>query len=137
MLNINKEYNLSLQKKCKSLYDYIQFTSRIKENKDKGMPTEKAIDEAIDWASQQNLLEGYIREQKAEVKMTLLTEYDEEASIRGWLQDGIIQGAQQKAVENAQNFLAMKILTPEQIAQGTGLPLEQVLELQKKVTEQA
>ena len=119
------------------MYDYIQFTSRIKENKDKGMPTEKAIDEAIDWASQQNLLEGYIREQKAEVKMTLLTEYDEEASIRGWLQDGIIQGAQQKAVENAQNFLAMKILTPEQIAQGTGLPLEQVLELQKKVTEQA
>lgn len=137
VLNINKDYNLSLQKKCKSLYDYIQFTSRIKENKEKGMPTEKAIDEAIDWASQQNLLEGYIREQRAEVKMTLLTEYDEEASIRGWLRDGIIQGAQQKAVENAQNFLAMKILTPEQIAQGTGLPLEQVLELQKKVTEQA
>ncbi len=137
VLNINKDYNLSLQKKCKSLYDYIQFTSRIKENKEKGMETEKAIDEAIDWASQQNLLEGYIREQRAEVKMTLLTEYDEEASIRGWLRDGIIQGAQQKAVENAQNFLAMKILTPEQIAQGTGLPLEQVLELQKKVTEQA
>lgn len=137
VLNINKDYNLSLQKKCKSLYDYIQFTSRIKENKEKGMPTEKAIDEAIDWASQQNLLEGYIREQRAEVKMTLLTEYDEEASIRGWLRDGIIQGAQQKAVENAQNFLAMKILTPEQIAQGTGLPLEQVLELQKNVTEQA
>ena len=137
VLNINKDYNLSLQKKCKSLYDYIQFTSRIKENKEKGMLTEKAIDEAIDWASQQNLLEGYIREQRAEVKMTLLTEYDEEASIRGWLRDGIIQGAQQKAVEDAQNFLAMKILTPEQIAQGTGLPLEQVLELQKKVTEQA
>ena len=94
VLNINKDYNLSLQKKCKSLYDYIQFTSRIKENKEKGMLTEKAIDEAIDWASQQNLLEGYIREQRAEVKMTLLTEYDEEASIRGWLRDGIIQGAQ-------------------------------------------
>ena len=46
VLNINKEYNLPLQKKCKSLYDYIQFTSRIKENKDKGMANEKAIDEA-------------------------------------------------------------------------------------------
>ena len=106
VLNINKEYNLSLQKKCKSLYDYIQFTSRIKENKEKGMPTEKAIDEAIDWASQQNLLEGYIREQRAEVKMTLLTEYNEEASIRCWLRDGMIQGAQQQAIKVAKNLHA-------------------------------
>ena len=133
VLNINKDYNLSLQKKCKSLYDYIQFTSRIKENKEKGMETEKAIDEAIDWASQQNLLEGYIREQRAEVKMTLLTEYDEEASIRGWLRDGVIQGK----LEDAKNFLAMKVLSPEQIAQGTGLPLEQVLELQKQIPVKA
>ena len=37
VLNINKDYNLSLQNKCKALYDYIQFTSRINENKEKGM----------------------------------------------------------------------------------------------------
>ena len=88
------------------MYDYIQFTSRIKENKDKGMATEKEIDEAIDWASQLNLLEGYIKEQRAEVKMTLLTEYDEEASIRGWLRDGMIQGAQQQAIKVAKNLHA-------------------------------
>ncbi len=40
---------------------------------------------------------------------------------------------EQKAVEAARNFLAMNVLTPEQIAQGTGLPLEQVLELQKEL----
>ena len=34
--------------------------------------------------------------------MTLLTEYDEEASIRGWRRDG----AQEKAVEAARNFYA-------------------------------
>ncbi len=131
VLNINKEYNLSLQKKCKSLYDYIQFTSRIKENKDKGMPTEKAIDEAIDWASERNLLEGYIREQKAEVKMTLLTEYDEEASIRGWIRDG----RQEQALETAANMLRKKYPVTE-ISELTGLPQEQILELQKKVTVQ-
>lgn len=132
VLNINKEYNLSLQKKCKSLYDYIQFTSRIKENKEKGMETEKAIDEAIDWASQQNLLEGYIREQRAEVKMTLLTEYDEEASIRGWLRDGIIQGTQQKAVEDALLLVHEYKEKPEIAAQKMGAPLELVLEGLKK-----
>ena len=133
VLNINKEYNLPLQKKCKPLYDYIQFVSRINDNKEKGMTIEEAVDEAVDWACEQNLLEGYIREQKAEVKMNLLTEYDEEAYIRIWRRDGIIQGKQEKAIEAAQNFLAMKVLTPEQIAQGTGLSLEKVLELQKKI----
>ena len=53
------------------------------------------------------------------------------------LQEGLQQGAQQKALENARSFLAMKVLSPEQIAQGTGLPLEQILELQKQITVQA
>ncbi len=77
------------QKKCKPLYDYIQFTSRINKNK-KTMTIEEAVDEAVEWSCEQNLLEGYIREQKAEVKMDLLTEYDEEACIRGWRRDGIL-----------------------------------------------
>ena len=44
---------------------------------------------------------------------------------------------QQKAVEDAENFLKMNILSPEQIAQGTGLPLEQVLELKSQLTVNA
>ena len=133
VLNINKDYNLPLQKKCKPLYDYIQFVSRINDNKEKGMTIEQAVDEAVDWACEQNLLEGYIREQKAEVKMNLLTEYDEEAYIRIWRRDGIIQGKQEKAIEVASNLLELKKLPPEQIAQSVGLSLEQVLELQKKI----
>ena len=132
VLNINKDYNLSLQNKCKALYDYIQFTSRINENKEKGMTNEKAIDEAIDWASEQNLLEGFIKEQKAEVKMTLLTEFNEEASIRGWRKEGM----QQKAEEIATKMLSDK-LKPEKVSLYSGLPLEQVLELQKHITVQA
>ena len=132
VLNINKDYNLSLQNKCKALCDYIQFTSRINENKEKGMTNEKAIDEAIDWASEQNLLEGFIKEQKAEVKMTLLTEFNEEASIRGWRKEGM----QQKAEEIATKMLSDK-LKPEKVSLYSGLPLEQVLELQKHITVQA
>ncbi len=40
---------------------------------------------------------------------------------------------EQKAVEDARNALAMN-LTAEQAAQITGLPLDQVLELQKELT---
>ncbi len=127
VLNINSDFNLSLQKKCKPLYDYIQFTSRINENKKNGMATEKAIDEAIDWASEQNLLEGYIKEQKAEVKMTLLTEFDEEASIRGWRNDGRIQ----QAVENAIMVIHKYKATPEDAAKDMNAPLELVLKALK------
>ena len=124
ILNINKKYNLSLQKKCKPLYDYIQFVSRINENKTKGMTIEEAVDEAVNWACEHNLLEGYIREQKAEVKMNLLTEYDEEAYIRIWRRDGINQGKQEKAVEDARKLLADGKYTAEEISKLLQIPTE-------------
>ena len=43
----------------------------------------------------------------------------------------------QTALENAKRFLAMKTIPIEQIAQGTNLPIEKVLELQKTITENA
>ena len=121
---INKNFNLPLQNKCKPLYDYIQFTSRINENKKKGMTIEKAVNEAVDWAINQNLLEGYIKEQKAEVIMNLLTEYDEEASIRGWRKDG----QQEKAIEAAIFIIKKYNESPEEAAKEMGAPLELVLE---------
>ncbi len=136
VLNVNKEYNLSLQKKCKPLYDYIQFVSRINENKENGMTIEEAVDEAVDWACEQNLLEGYIMEQKAEVKMNLLTEYDEEAYIRIWRRDGIIQGKQEQAIETAKKMLSDE-LSPDKVSHYSGLPLEEILELQKQISVNA
>ena len=47
------------------------------------------------------------------------------------------EAAKEKAEEIAINLLVMKVLTPEQISQGTGLPLEQVLELQKQIAVKA
>ena len=44
------------------------------------------------------------------------------------LEQGREQGAHEKALETAKAFLAMG-LSPEQVAQGTNLPLETVLEL--------
>ena len=43
------------------------------------------------------------------------------------------EGRAEQAVEAAINLLKMNVLTPEQIAQAQGLPLEQVLALQKNI----
>ena len=42
------------------------------------------------------------------------------------------EGEQKKALETAKNLLDMQMM-PEQIAKATGLPLDQVLALQKEV----
>ena len=76
----------------------------------------------------------YVNGEYKGVKMAskIVEEYSDIRAAEA-LQQGIQQGLQQKAIEDAKNFLAMKILTAEQVAQGTGLPLDKVLELQKTI----
>ena len=64
----------------------------------------------------------------------ILEEYDEQACIRTWQEDGFLKGQQEKAVESAKNLLKMNLLTPEQIAQGIGLPVEQIIELKSQIS---
>ena len=145
VININENQNISLQKKCKPLYDYIRFISRINHNKnDIKMPVERAVREAVDWAIEQNLLEGYIREQKEEIIGMILEEYDEQACIETWQEDGFIkghkeghkeglkEGAQKKSVENAITLINEFNVTPEVAAEKMGAPLEMVLASLKK-----
>ena len=53
------------------------------------------------------------------------------------VEEGVSLGVQQTARENARNFLRMNVLTPEQIAQGTRLPLEDVLALKEELAHQS
>ena len=47
--------------------------------------------------------------------------------------EGLIEGAQQKAIEAAINLLKMKLGTVEQIAQAQGLTVEKIQELKEKL----
>ena len=140
MININLDVNLPLQKNCKPLYDYIRYVDRVKVNLKQKMERTAAIEEAIQWAIKEELLEGLFKEQKAEVLAMSLTELDQDLYDRCRRQegyeDGVADGAHDKAVETARNFLKMAVLSTEQIAQGTGLPLEKVLELKEKLKVQ-
>ncbi|MBO7638814.1 MAG: Rpn family recombination-promoting nuclease/putative transposase [Treponema sp.] len=49
-------------------------------------------------------------------------------------QEGLEEGASQKAVEAAENFLRMNVLSFEQVSQGTGLPLQQVKEIAERLS---
>ena len=71
----------------------------------------------------QNSIDTFIRDRNTEM---------ENATKKG-LEKGIKQGAKTAKLEAATNLLKMNVLTPEQIAQATELPLEEVLELERKM----
>ena len=134
MMNINKDSNLPLQNNCKPLYDYVRFVDRVKTNLKNGLDKDKSLEEAVDWAIREEFLEGFFKEQKAEVLGMCLTEFDQEAYDNRRRKEGYEEGVRNHAIEATVNHLKMGILSPEQIAQAEGLPLEKVLELQKEIT---
>jgi len=135
MININRNHNARLHKSCKSLYDYSVFIDRIKSNIKNGMENEAAIDEAIDWAVKENLLEGLIKEQRAEVRMDLLTEFDQEQYDRIRRREGFEAGEQQKAINDAITLIKKYKVTPEEASKDMNAPLELVLERLKQEAE--
>ena len=138
IINIRGTHSLALQKKCKPLYDYCEYVNRVKQNIKANIAKDKAIEEALEYAIKNNLLDGYFKMQKMEVLNMSLTEFDQELYDRNRRQeafeDGELAGIEKTKTDNAKNFLAMNILTHEQIAKGVGLPIETIEELAAELT---
>ena len=137
LVNINKGHNEQLLAKCKPLNDYATYIERIKSNIKQGLNKEEAVDEAMEYAIRNNMLNGFFKSQKMEVLYMSLTEfnqeeydrnrYDEgkEAGIREGKAYGIKQGKLEGFIETAKSAIAMG-LSDEQIVKLTGLPLAEV-----------
>ena len=139
---------------CTDLEQYVQFLELVEEARATGHehPLKWAIQEAV----HRNILRDYLERKGGEVLSILMTEYDyatdmavlkeeayedglfvglatgreegREEGISIGLERGLAQGAYEKALETARNLLSMG-LSPEQVAQGTGLSLEVILQL--------
>ena len=149
---INGKEPNQIVSQCSDLEQYVQFLKLIAEAKADGQvkPLTRAIREAV----RHNVLKDYLERKGGEVLSILMTEYDyatdiavkqEEAyaigrnegilvglerGIEQGIERGIEQGAHQKALETAQNLLSMGF-SPEQVAQGTNLPLDVIRSLMK------
>ena len=127
---------------CTDLEQYVQFLELMEEARAAGHkhPLKWAIQEAV----RRNILRDYLERKGGEVLSILMTEYDyatdmavlkEESYEDGLfagreegISIGLERGAYEKALETARSFLSMG-LEPEQVAQGTGLSLEVILQL--------
>ena len=112
----------------------MQFLELVEEAKaaDHEKPLKGTIQEAV----HRNILRDYLERKGGEVLSILMTEYDyatdmavlKEESYEDGLFVGLERGAYEKALETAKSFLSMG-LSPEQVAQGTGLSLEVIQQL--------
>ena len=86
---------------------------------------------------EEGILTDYLDRKSREVINMLCAKYDYKMDIAVKQEEAFEDGKLAKAEEAAINLLKMNILSPEQIAQAQGLPLEKVLKLQKSITVNA
>ena len=132
--NCSDSRMLPISGTCDILKEYCQFIEIVEGMYSKTFP-KKSFKKAIETAVSKGILKDYLDRKSREVINMLCAKYDYKMDIavkqEEAFQDGIEKGSQQKAVETAKNLLKMKIGTIEQIAQGTGLPVEKIKELSK------
>ena len=77
LLNINPGYNDEIVNACKTLSDYVIYTSRVREYAEQ-MKIEEAVEEAITECIAGGILADFLTKYRAEAKKMSIYEYDEE-----------------------------------------------------------
>ena len=118
------------------LQQYIAFSKEAdKQFKEKGR-TVQALTDAIETCKRKDILREYLQSREKEVVKIMTMLFDQkyvndialkESEARGEAR-GRVEGEYNKSVSTAKNFLAMGF-SVEQIAQGTGLSVEEVAAL--------
>ena len=143
MLNINKGHNRKLMETCRTLHDYAEYTSRVREYAAE-MSLDEAVERAITECISEGILADFLRKNRAEAKKVSIYEYDEERHMRQTREEGVEegfasgleQGMKQKEKQIAINLMNAGILTEEQICAVTGLDLEELEDLKKTLSEE-
>jgi predicted transposase YdaD len=113
---------------CDILKEYCRFLEIVEQNYNKLIP-KSSFKHAIEIAMEEGILTDYLDRKSREVINMLCAKYDYKMDIAVKQQEA----KEEKAEEDAKNFLKMKLGTYEQISQGTGLPIGRVKELADEI----
>ena len=69
-------------------WHYSLFIARIRQNIDRGMPIEQAIDESISYCIRHDILKDVLLKNRSEVRHMLLTEFDEKKFAKSIWKEG-------------------------------------------------
>ncbi len=137
MLNINPGHNEKILEACKTLREYTEYTSRVREYT-RTMDREAAVERAITECIQEGILEEFLKKNRAEAKSVSIYEYDMEKHMRmeredareDGIQEGIQTGISEKQTEIIQKMLSLKRYSYEEIAEIVDLSVKEIREIE-------
>ena len=109
VLNINKGYNQKLMASCHILWEYAQYTERVRRYT-KRMPVAAAVDRAVSECIQEGILKDFLEKNRREAIKMSIYEYDQEEHIRleradAW-EEGKLEGRQEGLRERIKKKLS-------------------------------
>lgn len=129
--NLKEGNNENFLKQSASLKSYCIFVNRVEKNLREGMILEKAIQEAIDYCINADVMAEYLKTRRKEVISMLGFEYDENLARKAIADEAREIGEAKKQIEMVKNFLKAK--TPlKYIVAATGWTEEKILSFSEK-----
>ena len=108
LLNINPGYNDNLKSVCKSLRDYAEYTTRVREYA-KRLPIEEAVEKAITECIREGILAEFLSKNRAEARSVSIYEYDAEKHLRMEREDAMAEGIAQGKAEGRNELLVEQV----------------------------
>ncbi len=110
--------------KCRPLRDYTTFVNKVKELA-VSTDFEQAIDNAVDYCIDNDVLKDYLIQNRAEVKDMCLTEFNEKVYEESIRSEGFEQGVLQNLISLAKKGFITTLIAANEI----GVPEKDFIEL--------
>lgn len=101
MVNLNDGKNEDLLNSCRPLKDYMTLINEIRKNS-KIMNFENAVDTAVTYCIEHDVLKAFLLKHRAEVKDVCITEYDEKTFVDGIRAEGRAEGRLSEIFDSVQ-----------------------------------
>ena len=112
VLNVNQGHNPELMKICHTLWEYAEYTGRVRKYAKK-QPIAEAVERAITECIQEGILKEFLEKNRREAKNVSIYEYDQEKHIRQEREEAWEAGQMDKLQELIQKKLAKGKTIPE------------------------
>ena len=137
VLNVNEGHNADLMQHCSMLKEYAQYVARVRHYAT-DMPLNQAVERAVDECIQKGILTEFLTRNRNEVISMSIFEYDKEleekklrkAEYEYGFSEGKKTGFQNAAMETARRMLKSNKLSLEDIADFSGLSIDEIKQLQ-------
>ena len=124
MLNINYGHNKELLNACAPLYEYAWFIEQVRKNA-KNMVTEDAVKKSLNDMPDSFQIKNFLTENRSEVEMMCLTEYDEAETMNMFKEEGRLEGRQEGRLEEHNS--SVRKLAEHYVKENPSLSMEEAL----------